>query len=945
MKRITKTFFPGQIYFIILALLVAGCSLEKKSGFNRAMQNLTAHYNIIFDANELLRQKQESYAVSFVDAYNEILSVYQDTTAQSSTPDKDLEEAKAKGGKVINIKEQSHYLGDAYVIMGKADYLEGNYFSANEYFSYVIRSFPQQPKLVEEAQVWKTRTLIRLNLLPQAKLSADSAVNNIVKKTPNHTIAAVYASKLQYDIDVQEYEDAEKMAQQAIKYSGDKNERLRWTFIMAQLQELNNKPDEAFKNYTSIVNSNAAFEMAFNANLNRIRIEQNQNGAKVNRIDRLKALIKNENNKDFIDQIYYQIGQLKYTDKDITGAIKNYQLSVRYSKKNQSQKGLSYLRLADIFFKDRADYVSAKKYYDSTLLALPPSYPGYQIIKKKSDNLQLLADRFGIIAREELLQSLAKMDEKARDAKVDSLVNAEILKRQTQAMVDANNATNTSSSLGPRSGAASSFYFYNSNALSQGYNDFKRKWGNRKLEDNWRRSTRASSDITAANSQNIDPDAPAADQVNNKGVPTAGDYRKQLVQNLPLTPDLLAKSNARIYNAYFDVANFYRDVLGDRKGAIDVYLLLLKRFPDSPDKPALYYNLYRLYSDDNNTAKAEEYKNLILKNYPETAFAKIIIDPNYSQKLNDADAELTGLYNKVYDAYSNKDYPTAITLVDDVQKQKPDNKWSSQLAYLRAIAKGHEEKFDPFRSDLVQITTKYPDDKLITPLVKQHITYIDANKDALMKREFVLTDKDPNEVPFVPPMSDEEIAAIKYNNMIAERQAAAVKQAQAYKDSVAQAEAKKLAANNQANNVQGKTPAVTNPVSGNPNQPARVVSSIFSMKDSTDYYFVINVSTATINLSSSRFGIGQFNRANFPNGTIRHQLLPVGDNNQLIYVGRFYSLSAVKDYAKAIIPLMPDIMKVPKDQYSFFIITKANLDKVTSKPLLDNYLEYYQSNY
>lgn len=943
MKRITKTFFPGQIFLMVLVLLAAGCSLEKESGFNRAMQNLTAHYNIVFDANEILRQKQESYEVSFVDAYNEILSVYQDTTAQGTTADKDLEEAKAKGGKIINIKEQSHYIGEAYMIMGKADYLEGNYFSANEYFSYVIRSFPKQPKLTEEAQVWKTRTLIRLNLLPLAKLSADSAVNNIVKKTPKSTIAGIYASRLQYDIDAQEYEDGEKMAEQAIHYSGDKSQRLRWTFIMAQLQELNNKPGEAYKNYSSIVNSNAVFEMAFNANLNRIRIEQNQNGAKVSRIDRLRALLKNENNKDFIDQIYYQIAQLNYADKDVTGAIKNYQRSVRYSKKNQNQKGLSYLRLADIFFKDRADYVTAKKYYDSTLMSFQPSYPGYQVIKKKSDNLQLLADRFGIITREELLQSLAKLDEKTRDTRIDSLVNAEILKRQTQAMVDANAATNTSST-GPRSGAASSFYFYNSNAVSEGYTDFKRKWGNRKLEDNWRRSTRSSTDITSANSQNVDPDAPAADQANNKNMPTAGDYRKQLIQNLPLTPDLLAKSNARIYNAYFDVANFYRDVLGDRKGAIDIFLLLLNRFPDSPDKPALYYNLYRLYSDDNNTAKAEEYKNLILKNYPESAFAKIIIDPNYSQKLNDADAELTDLYNKVYDAYSKQDYKTAITLIDDIQKQKPDNKWSAQLAYLRAISQGHLEKFDPFRADLVQIATRYPNDKLITPLVKQHISYIDSNKTALMKREFVLTDKDPNEPAFVPAVSDEQIAAIKYNNIVAEHQAVAVKLAQAYKDSVARAEAKKLAANNQANNVQGKQPVVTDnqPAS---NQPVRVVPSIFSMKDSTDYYFVINVSTATINLASSRFGIGQFDRANFPSGGITHQLIPLGDSNQLIYVGRFGSLSSVKDYARAIIPLMPDIMKVPKDQYSFFIINKENLDKVNSKMMLDKYLEYYQSNY
>ena len=121
--------------------------------------------------------------------------------------------------------------------------------------------------------------------------------------------------------------------------------------------------------------------------------------------------------------------------------------------------------------------------------------------------------------------------------------------------------------------------------------------------------------------------------------------------------------------------------------------------------------------------------------------------------------------------------------------------------------------------------------------------------------------------------------------------------------------------------------------------------SIFSMGDSTNYYFVVNVSTATINLASSRFGIGQFNRANFQEGAITHQLKDVGDDNQLIYVGRFYSLDAVKDYARAIIPLMPDIMKVPKDKYSFFIITKQNLDKLNNKNLLDSYIEYYQSNY
>ncbi|MGZ3945651.1 MAG: tetratricopeptide repeat protein, partial [Mucilaginibacter sp.] len=121
--------------------------------------------------------------------------------------------------------------------------------------------------------------------------------------------------------------------------------------------------------------------------------------------------------------------------------------------------------------------------------------------------------------------------------------------------------------------------------------------------------------------------------------------------------------------------------------------------------------------------------------------------------------------------------------------------------------------------------------------------------------------------------------------------------------------------------------------------------SIFSMRDSTNYYFAVNVSNGTANLASTRFGFGQFNRANLTNSTITHQLLSVGDNDQLIYIGRFYNLGAVKDYARAIVPLLPDIMKVPKNEYTFFIITGENLLKLKDKSTLDTYMDFYQNNY
>jgi tetratricopeptide (TPR) repeat protein len=945
-------------------VILAGCSLEKQSGFNRTMQNLTAHYNILFNAKEILRLKQVSYATSFVDNYNELLNVYPDTIAQSSTPDKDLEEAIAKANKIINIKEQSHYQGDAYLVLGKANYLEGNYFNANEFLNYVIKTYPARLDLVQDALTWKARSLMYLGELPQAKVALDTAIQNINPKKNKSLIADIYASKLQYDIDAQDYADGEEMAKQAISFCRDKMQRLRWTFILSQLQELNQKPADAIKNYSRVASSNVSFEMAFNASLNRIRIEDAREGIKASRTERLLALLKEPNNKEFKDQIYYQVAQLQMADKNIDGAIKNYKLSVRKSVNNKNQKGLSYLRLAEIYFKNKADYLSAKKYYDSTLTSLPVNYPGYAAVKKISTNLQLLANSYQVIAREDTLQALAKMDEKARNAVIDKMVNDRILQQQTALAAASASPVTETSPFGPRSGPAgtgNSFYFYNSNAVSQGYTDFKRKWGDRKLEDNWRRSSRSNSDVTAnsVNTSNTDPDAPVSTQPGAKPkTATASGYRRELLDGLPLTPELVAQSNLKIYNAYIDIGNFYRDILGDKKEAIADYELILHRFPNDPNKAAVYYNLYRLYSDLDK-AKSDHYKDLLLKDYADTPFAKIISDPGYAKKLEDENAEFTQAYNKMFDLYARKKYNDVISGVPLVLKQYPANKLSPQLYYLKTIAEGHNEKVTPFADSLKQIAQKFPDDKLVTPLINQHLAYINANQAELQSRPVVLTDDNPLDLPFtLNPALKEQTAYRPAVNPFAVNQQPQVRierqqqvttaqsaQSPTITSSTAQPAIKQIeltapvvqqSAEKVDTLAQAKAPVIKIP---------DLAPSIFSMLDSTNYYFAINVKSGTTNLSSSRFGVGQFTRANYAGKGIKHQLLPVGANNQVIYVGRFFSLTDVKKYARAIVPLLPEIMKVPKDKYSFFIITQENLNKLADEKILDSYIDYYQRNF
>jgi tetratricopeptide (TPR) repeat protein len=935
---------PTCLLLLVLAVIATGCTFQKQNGFNRTMQNLTAHYNILFNANEILRTKQDAYATAFVDNYNELLSVYQDTTPHSTTVDKDLDLATVKANYLINMKEQSKYIGDAYLVLGKANYLEGNFYNAVEYFSYVVRSFPKRKDLVQQSYMWKARTLIYLDKLPDAKAAIDSAIANIDPKK-NKPFADIFATKLEYDIAVMDYPDGEEMAKQAIQLCHDQTQRLRWTFILSQLEELDGKMGDALKNYAQIAKSNALFEMAFNASLNIIRIEDSENGIKVDRLTRLKQLLKNPNNIDFKDQIYYNIAQIEIADKRVDPAIKSYNQSLRASTKNQTQKGLSYLRLAEIYFNDKSDYLKSKKYYDSTLTSLPVTYPGYQAIQKKGSNLAYLAERLLIISREDTLQVLAKMSEKKRDSVINKMVTDYTLQQQADANAAATTGTTGAS---VNSFAGGSFYFDNSGAVSQGYTDFKRVWGNRKLEDDWRRSTRSSSNITnnTAGASSIDPDAPVGGGQSAKGSSGASGYRQNLVKALPLTADLLAQSNQRIYNAYYDIANFYRDVLNENKESIAYFEQMLARFPNDQNKPAIYYSLYRLYSDAGDAAKADLYKNRIIKEFPETPFAKILTDPEYFKKIEDKDAELTSAYNVVFDLYDHKQYKEVINSVPALMKQYPGNKFSAQLYYLQTIAQGHFEKAGPFRDSLQQLVKIYPLDKLITPLAKQHLTYLAANDADVQNRNTVLADVDPKEVPFTLAEENQKKAAYRpkpraplpYDQAVAEKKKE-LKEAAAAKTPDKQPQQEPAAAVVLPPQP-GKKDSVGQAVVKHP-----YVSAVFNQRDSTNYYFVVNVATGTTNLSSSRFGIGQFNRANYTGAQLRHQLLAVGDNNQLVYVGVFSSLSDVKKYAGQIVPLLGDIMKVPVDKYSYFIITKQNLDKLADKKTLDSYVDYYQNNY
>ena len=881
------------------------------------MQNLTAHYNILYNAKEIINESERNIKLAYSDDYDRVIPVYKEPNESISQAElTKLDNAILKANSIANQKSLSKYVDNAYFLIGKANHLKSNFYNAVEFFNYVYTNYPKEKEIRQAALAWKSRSLLASDRLEEAAASIDLALRYI--GTEKKSVADIYAIKAQLHIYAKEDAQAIELLKKAIRSARNKQNKIRWTYLIAQLQEINEQPNDAYFNFTKIVKSNAPFDMAFNAKLSMINLKNQISRDTSGRTRQIAAMLKDDKNRDFIDQIYFQIADSYEDANNIDKAIENYNYSISKSTKNVTQKGLAYLKLAEIYFK-QTDFVKSKAYYDSTLTSLPKIYPNYELIKKKADNLELLADRLSIIAKEDTLQMLAALPESDRNNKISALVKLEALKAQAK-ITNKQSAGSSTNQVSTNSGD-SKFYFNNSVAINQGLADFKKRWGTRKLEDNWRRSQKSTSDISNALSPIQTTDKDPFQQLNSEdNSPNLDSLQKKMRESIPLSKEMKTVSDQKIASAMYDIANYYREVSADTAEAVKTYEQLLKRYPDNANKLAVYYNLYRLYRFV-NPKLSDQYKNILLNEYPDSPFAKIILDPEFNQKADEQEMAFNRFYNEVYNLYTRRNYPEVLKLVEQQKTQLGAKKISVQLAYLESLALGHTQKLNQLESSFKNIIASNPADQLIVPLIKLHLAYIDSNRTAMANRVFALLDNDSKNITFIEEPVYEKV--IVTNQSSEQKIAPIISSTPTTPEQLPVLEVKK-------EEIKSESPAV---------------AEFFSLEESADYYFIVNVSDPSVNLSSSRFGIGQFNRVNLPGTVIKHQLKSIDNQNQLIFVGPLTGKEAALAYLNQINLLIRDIMKIPAAKYNTFFINKQNLEKISNMETLDLYVEFYKRNY
>ncbi|MNK22645.1 Tetratricopeptide repeat protein [compost metagenome] len=995
----------------LLLASILGCSSQKDTVVNRKLQNLSARYNLIYNSNVLLDEYLEGVNQSRKDNFDNFLPLYHapaiaDAT-NAGTKIKELDEVDQKARTIIAEKNISNYIDDAYILLGKTNFFQGKYYNAQAYFDYVAGAYQKNHKVYLNALNWKARSFIELDDLENAEMVLDTVIMELdsVKRQKSEPLATLAQINILKKNDKLAIEYLEK----ALKAGPTSLNKLRWTYTLAQLYESEKEYEKSLAAYRKVEKSNAAFDMYFNAKLSRIRITEQLNGKEFDRKLALTKLLKDDKNVDFKDQIYYEIAEDYYAGNDYGKAEEYYNLSVKNSTANNIQKALSYLKIADLNFKHYSDYVTAKLYYDSTALTLPKTHPLYTSIVNKAQNLAYLQDRYETINLQDTLQKIALLPSTERPV----ALNNYFASLESTAIAASNPSTQTTTTgranVNYQSQAGSTFYFTNSNAISRGFNEFKRRWGNRKLAPNWRQSTKSQqsqSDITSATDNGpgtlpSNPDEVAAT------APKASDKSTSYLDSIPLTPAQLEASNQKIIGAYLDMGSFYQQVLNDKPEAIKTYQTLLKRFPNNGKLDMVYYSLYLAYQGTDNT-KANEYKNLVLSRYPGSVFAKTILDPSFSAKQNQLEATLNKEYESIFNKLQEKEFKAVIADATSIAQRFPGHNMEPQYDYLKAIAIGRTQNVDYLITAFKEISEKHKADRLIKPLVDQHLLYINAHLAEFKKRKIALISYDPNELPFAenktgirlnepiianvldptgkktftqpaPPAVKQPIAEkpiekpvvakkpeekpiekpittkpeekpivkeVKKDTLIAKVPAVEPKKDTvvtppliAKKDSVVIPPITKK--DTIANPIVINKPidTVAKPVA----KPEPVKETLFNPASSTNYYYVVAVNNASISVSTSRFGLGQFNRATYSGTNLRHQLKEL-DQDQLILVGDFGSVTDVKQYEQNIKSQLGRIIKIPAANYTTFAISKENLEKITNRDTLERYIRYISNN-
>ncbi len=721
-----RTYFYARLIILFsLFLIIGGCKTTKNTFMHRGWHNMNARYNGYYYSRENIKESVKKVEKANKDDFSKAIPLFIVTTNENAKSYyADFDKTIKKSSTVIQrhaitnkktkeeIPNACRWIDENYMLIGKAHFYKRDFFSALEAFEYVSKKYPN-PEAKYGAMLWMVRTNNEIGSLSQSEPIIDELRNAKDFPTDRDYQQQLASYSADYFIKRQDYSPAIKQLTKAIAFTKNKPTRARFTYVLAQLYEKEGDSKKASMYYGMVPKLHPPYEMVFNAQINHAKLFDPESGDTKGIKKQLQKMLKDDKNIEYRDQIYYTLAEIAYKEKETPLALDYLNKSIRASVSNVTQKSLSYLKRADIYF-DKLDYKAAQANYDSTMTFLPKDYPNYSLIEAKKKSLTSLVVNLNIITLEDSLQVLAKLDDKGRDAVIEKMIakieEAEKQKeeeKQNQLLYQQQNQTTTTNA----TTQSSSWYFYNPTTLNFGVAEFTKKWGSRKLEDNWRRSEKdqvMASNLFEENGNVADSTENNGNAANGKGASKNKKDKNYYLKNIPLTSDALAKSNQKIVEAYYNVGSIYKEQLLNNNKSVEALEELLRRYPENKYKLASYYQLYRTYLAMNNKTKSDYYKNLILNNNPDSEYAKIITNPDFAKDIVANKSQVEKFYTETYQLYTDANYVPALANCKKADTLYSKSYLMPQFAFIKALCIGRTQDINAFEASLTQVVIKYP---------------------------------------------------------------------------------------------------------------------------------------------------------------------------------------------------------------------------------------------
>lgn len=729
------------LLFVTNILLFTQCSTKNNNAATRSYHYVTARYNVYFNANKAFLKVDDEIHKSNKDNYSEILPVFPLSNPETAAlakgkmdyvlekcqktikthsivkkPKKDPKRMRDPEYKAFLEKEEyNSMVQQAWLLMGKAQFYQSDFLAAVSTFSYIKRHFDDNKDVCVEASLWEARTFAELGWYYEA----EESLKRIDEKTFTHHTNEIFVL-VKSDLLLKQgyYEEAIPFLLTAVDQS-DRKDKARMSYILAQVYEkLGNYP-EAYKWYEECLDNNPLHELEFNAMLSQARCYQGKD------IESLKAklekLIKKQSNSEYLDQIYFTIGELYQRNGNEQLAIKFYDKAINESIRGGIDKAKAQVALGEIYY-SKENYLKAQPLYSEAIPLLPTTFENYPELSKKSLLLNDIAKNQQTIVLEDSLQYLSTLSKEQQIAIIEEVIKkrkeeeAEQQRKleeaaRIQSIRDQNAAMGqTNLSLGEL--ADKSWYFYNPSLITRGRLDFQKTWGSRALEDDWRRSNKSSNlwDFSSSEDEETQDSLAVADSVVEKQY-TRDDVEYYL-RLIPQTPEQMATSNQNIENSLVNLFTIFESRMGDNDKARDVYDTLVARFPNSSQLDMVRYRLYQMYSRNNKTLDAKYIKEILYTKHPDSKYTRYLQGGMPEPSTINEKVEL--LYRETYEAFKKGDANTVKKNAYIAETTYSEHELMPKFMFLSTVSTAKEDGNETFKANLQKLVEKYPNNEVST---------------------------------------------------------------------------------------------------------------------------------------------------------------------------------------------------------------------------------------